>query len=335
MKIPKRSRGKPTADTNAKYKHDMIMFANALIEEQEKIDFKIGTRGWCYHLEGAGLITKGEFDTAVTAITALRKEKMIPIDFSAGDVKRKAHNIQKANRSIEDELDAWEYSMYEAARNYKPTILSDQTEIHIEVMVEKTDLVGLFMPICERYQLPITNIGGNADINSRVDAIRRCNEAQQDSKETVILYCGDHDPSGLQISSNLENNFKALEKGTGMDTGNIIIDVFGLTYDYIIENDLVWVENLDTGSSSKTKMGLENQRHPDHYKPYVQDYLAKYGARKVEANALLKDIPMARNLLEDNITKYIGEYALQEYKASLIGSRDELRKAFEKVWSAA
>ncbi len=41
---------------------------------------KIGARDWCYVLEVAGSLTKGEFDTAEKPISACRKDGHLPVD---------------------------------------------------------------------------------------------------------------------------------------------------------------------------------------------------------------------------------------------------------------
>ena len=63
----------------------------------------------------------------------------------------------------------------------------------------------------------------------------------------------------------------------------IISDRFGLNYNFIEANHLTWIDNLETSSGGD----LASTRHPDHSKPYVQDYLARFGGRKCEANALV------------------------------------------------
>jgi hypothetical protein len=61
------------------------------------------------------------------------------------------------------------------------------------------------------------------------------------------------------------------------------IERFGLNADFIDANNLTWIDNLETSSGRR----LDGDRHPDHYKPYVQDYLRRFGAKKSEANALV------------------------------------------------
>ncbi len=335
MQIPKRGRGRPKKGATFKYWRDMIKFTSELKQEQKKLDFKVGTRGWCYRLEGENLITKGEFNDAVNVITIARKAGLLPVDFSAIDPKRVAKNVVYFDgSSISAELEKWEDAMLESVDKYSPTLLKEDTNVYFEVMVEKSDLVGLFLPICKKYQIPITNIGGQPDINSRVAMMRRCKRERDSGRKVILLYCGDHDPSGLVIARTLKGNLKALQRATDVDPSFIELDIFGLTYEYIVEHELLWVDNLETGNKELNKrgIGLDHPKHPDHQKKYVQEYIKKYGARKVEANALMKDVKAARRLLEDTILKYISSYALYDYEKSLIDTRAELKKAVEKIW---
>lgn len=75
---------------------------------------------------------------------------------------------------------------------------------------------------------------------------------------------------------------------TTEDTGEFIDDEiinerFGLNYDFIEQAGLTWIDNLETGSGKN----LASPSHEDHFKSYVQDYIHRFGTRKVEANALV------------------------------------------------
>jgi hypothetical protein len=119
----------------------------------------------------------------------------------------------------------------------------------------------------------------------------------------VLLHCGDHDPGGVHISDFLRSNladvsvaaanwenrnnpdidYLSLREPWDPNAANLDIDRFGLNYDFIRAQRLTWIDNLETGSGGN----LADERHPDHEKPYVQNYLNEFGARKVEANALV------------------------------------------------
>ncbi len=336
--VPKRAAHRPTKASNNKYYRDCSSFAAMLIREQELIDFKMGSRDWCYHLEGKNIITKAEFDVGEKLITDMRKGGDLPLDFTIDDDSRAAVGVVIPDNDTETTLDDWKRGMMDSVDSHCPSLLSDQTGIHIELMVEKTGLRSLYAAMCKKYQIPITNGKGQSDINSRVDLMRRCHRANMQGKEVHLLYCGDFDPYGLVISSGLMDNLKTLTPATGIDPSFINIDVFGLTYDYIMKHNLVWVDNLFTASSKKTKMGLDNPKHPDHYKDYVQTYLKKYcdggkNPRKVEANALINDIAAGRKLLQDTIDKLVSPQQLIDYNESLLDSRHELKETFEKLWA--
>jgi hypothetical protein len=50
---------------------------------------------------------------------------------------------------------------------------------------------------------------------------------------------------------------------------------------------------------------LDDSEHADHYKDYVQDYLAEFGARKSEANALVVEPEIGRQLCRDAIMEHL------------------------------
>ncbi len=141
-------------------------------------------------------------------------------------------------------------------------------------------------------------------------------------KKCVLLYCGDHDPGGLQISGKLRKNLGDLAGAIGWNPDNLIIDRFGLNHDFISDHDLTWIDILETSSGKH----LDDPRHTDHKKAYVQDYLTKFGARKVEANALVVRSEAGRELCRQAILKYIDDDAPGVYEAKLAPRRDEVRR---------
>ncbi len=340
MTVPQRKLGRPNTAKEAKYNHDLNIFADALIKFQEGVDFKISARGWCYQLETFNAIDKSQFDLAESKINECRKNGLLSIDFTASDTRRAAELIPTRDSNKDITLDEWKSGMFESINSHTPHLLSDQTSIYIEVLVEKVDLKGLFKPVCKEYQIPITNVSGWSDINSRAELIERCNRAYNNNKEVHLLYCGDFDPGGLIISETFIKNLKDLEDATGTNTDFIHFHRFGLNYEYIIDNNLVWTDNLKTGNKAKNALPLDNPKHKNHFDKHIQDYLKRYcnggkKPRKVEANALLKNIPLARQLLQDAINKYINPIQLKNYKGSLIRSRLELKTAFSNLWDVS
>ena len=120
----------------------------------------------------------------------------------------------------------------------------------------------------------------------------------------MLLYCGDHDPGGLQISGQLRSNLAELSGAVGWSPERLKIDRFGLNKTFIEKQELTWIDNLRT-AKKKPPNDLADPKHPDHQKAYVQDYLRQFGPRKCEANALVTRQAAARQLCLDAITRYL------------------------------
>jgi hypothetical protein len=170
-------------------------------------------------------------------------------------------------------------------------------------------------------QHPITNVKGWNDINTRAATMRRFQEWEDRGNQCVLLYCGDHDPGGLAISSQIMSNLVDLSEAVGWDPTNLIIDRFGLNQDFIEANNLSWIDNLETSSGKR----LDDPSHPDHGRPYVRDYLRKFGAHEVEANALVVRPDEGRRLCHAAIRKYVPDGALTDYREALAVERRKVK----------
>jgi hypothetical protein len=148
-------------------------------------------------------------------------------------------------------------------------------------------------------------------------------------RRLVLLYCGDHDPAGLNISAALRNNLLDVRNVADVDFDPTPVEMirFGLNADQIESLGLPWIDGLVTGSGEN----LANPRHPDHFKPYVQDYLAAHGARKVEANALARVPAEAARLVEDAITAFIPRDWPERHEARLEPYRIAAHQAFQRL----
>ena len=311
-------------------------FADALQEQTPP--FTMSGRGWCYFLEGDRLINKDQFDRVENLINECRKTGLLPIDFTAQDAHREFQFSKKTDRNLEDPYDWSDRGLNLTSRwhvAYDPDVWKDQ-DYYIQMLVEKVDLVELFKPICEVFRIPIATGKGWSDIYQRGEMAERFQEMENDyGCKPVLLYCEDLDPAGLRMSDFLKKNFEDLKeaKMTMMDEPwdpeDLVVDRFGLNYDFIEEYNLTWIDNLITGS----KRNLASPTHPDHYKDYVQDYIKKYGERKVEANALTKrDVLVdARELCKDAVEAHLGPGSYFEFKDYTSDQRNEVYRILDEI----
>ena len=305
---------------------DLEDFSNVVQELSDDIGFKVSARGWAYILEGKRLINKNEFDKVATLINTCRKKGFLPIDFVAEEDARSFKGVERPNReSVVKFSKLYLDATKDAAEYYTPDWWTDET-YYIQMVVEKIDLVTLFQPVCEEYHIAIANAKGWSSILQRAEYARRFKDAENKGLNCVLLYCGDHDPDGLRISEFIRKNLEDVKDIVwsnglqGYNPKNLIIERFGLNYDFILDNNLTWIDNLITGSSKN----LADPKHRNFKMPYVQQYLKEIGERKCEANSIVTMPRAARQLVRGIIEEYLGQNARERFEAK----RDKVRNEF-------
>jgi hypothetical protein len=286
----------------------------------QRLDFQVSGRGWCYLLEEHGL-AKGDFNAAQRLINDCRKSGLLPLDICAEDGKREFDHLERIDTTTPEREARVIVDMVRLLpRRYTPVSFWEAQTHYVQMLVEKIDLRSLFSRVCSHYRVPLANAAGWADINSRAAMMRRFATWQERGKQCVLLYCGDHDPGGLNISGFLRANLADLSDAVGWSPDDLIIDRFGLNFDFIEAQGLTWIDNLETGSGGR----LDDPGHADHLKPYVQDYIRRFGVRKVEANALVTRPEAGRELCREAILRYVAENAPERYLEELKPLRDEV-----------
>lgn len=278
---------------------------------REEIGFSPSTRGWCYLAEEYFKLPKGDFDKFQALLVTYRKEGLLPLDIVAEDETRAWASVecideddithaQKVVRKLNETVDA-----------YSPISFWDDKPVYLQLWVEKIDLREMWKHIAAWYRIPIANAKGWSDLHCRAAMLKRFKQHARAGRKPVLLYCGDHDPVGLNMSECMMDNLVDMQHAVDWNPrGKLKIDRFGLNYDFIEEHRLSWINNLESGSGKN----LASPSHPDHAKAHVQQYLRKFGARKVEANALVVKPEVGKKLLLDTIAKYLDPNAPYAYE---------------------
>lgn len=326
--LPRRKRGAQSAEAKESFEQQVSEWCQEIIRIAETMDYKIGARDWCYVLEVAGSLTKGEFDTAEKLITACRKNGMLPVDICGNDNGRPTANLVHIDRtSVKQEAGDIIARIADAHLAYNPFSLWGNQEYYVQMAVEKMGIYSLFEKPTAEFDVPLVNIGGWADVNSRVAAMRRFAYWEARGKKCVLLPFVDHDPGGLRIADFLRKNLADLADAVGWSPDQLIIDRFGLKPDFIRRHRLTWIDNLETSSGER----LDDPDHNDHDKDYVQSYIKKFDVRKVEANALVVCPEAGRELCRQAILKYVSLDAVEEYRRRLAAEQNKVRLAVRRL----
>ena len=343
-----------------KREESLTAFAQALEELGSQAGFKISARGWAYQLEVERLINKSQFDLVEKIVNECRKEGYLPIDFTAEEEGRKFSGVETP--AVETPVEYMRQFLDGAMRcqEWYDVDWWEGEKYYIQMVVEKIDLKTLFEPVCEEYHIPIASSKGWSSMLQRAKYAERFKKAEDIGLKCALIYCGDFDPDGLRISDFLRKNIWDLRNivwddgSGGYDPGGkiyksvkkkgeksrivlisdepekLIVKRFGLNYDFIIENDLTWIDNLETGKKTLPN-DLSDPVHPNHYMPYVQEYLRNHGARKLEANAIVSIPDRARELCRNAIEEYVGLDALGRFEVKRQEIRDELSNFRERT----
>jgi len=330
VEIPKRGRGTLSAAAQVAYDASVQRFVDDLTAMADSLDFKMSARGWCYYLEGLGAIDKSEFSRAETVINDLRKSGGLPLDFTSEDSTRAPEGLHPyvSDRTPEEYARHLLKSVRDEAEFYTHRNFFAEQKYYVELLVEKGDLVGLFRPVCDEHMVSIASAKGWSDINSRANMMQRFDHYERLGCRPVLLYCGDHDPGGLHISDCLMSNLRDLSDAARWSPDNLIIDRFGLNYDFIEEHQLVWIDNL---ISSGGKDQSKPHKGKTEVAPHIRDYIARFGKRKVEANAMLSEVLLARQLCRDALAKYIDLAAVERFRAERKSHQDSIKKYIDEA----
>lgn len=76
---------------------------------------------------------------------------------------------------------------------------------YVEVMVEKQALEGVLIPVCSELDVPFTANKGYSSASAMYEASKRFLKRAQQGKEIYVLYLGDHDPSGIDMTRDVND----------------------------------------------------------------------------------------------------------------------------------
>ena len=342
--LPRLGSGRVSLQRRKEYEHEMTFFRQWMQQTVNNLGFSPGSRSWCYLFEDAHFIQKGEFSKATQWLSDARQnfnsegKPFIPSRLVANDEARAmtGYDAHDKEDTARDYINRQIHNMQKQARLWWPASFWKYQHTYPILWTEKADLVKLFEPAMHRAIKRFTGKGW-ADMNSRLNVVREVVWARENHLTPVILYCGDHDPVGLQISDKIRNNLRPIAKvllaeqdfnhnsvTARYDMEDLEIVRFGLNADFIEDNDLLWIDGLETSSGKD----LADQKHRDHNKPHVQDYLAEFGARKVEANALITRPEAAKQLITDVLDEYIDEEGIERWENE---NKEASKEATEKV----
>lgn len=210
-------------------KHRLKMI-NSIIKEYSDQGYKLTLRQLYYQLVSRDVIPNEQKEYAKLSIL-LREGRMGGVvDWNAIEDRLRVPKIPYYVSSIQNAIN-------DTISQYRIDRQSDQDN-YVEVWVEKDALSGVLYPITNKYHVRLMVNRGYSSVSAMYDAYCRFSSAINKGQNVIVLYLGDHDPSGLDMIRDIEERtYEFLNKHFEYPQEVFEIVPIGLTIDQIKKYD--------------------------------------------------------------------------------------------------
>lgn len=263
----------------------------AIVDEYKQQGYRMTLRQLYYQLVSRNVIenVQGNYQKISDLLKDARMTGLVDWNFIEDRVR--TPRIHGEFDGPADLLDA-------AIASYRRPRWLDQ-EHYVEVWVEKDALSGVLYPITDAYHVRLLVNRGYSSVSAMHDASLRFIEAVQHGKKCVLLYLGDHDPSGEDMVRDIRERLREFWAA-------VKVVKVALTMEQI----------------------EEHQPPPNPAKttdPRATGYIDLHGDQSWELDALRPDV------LEDILRDALDEYVDREKYDAVVATEDGEKVKLEKV----
>jgi hypothetical protein len=266
---------------------------NAIIEEYLAAGYTLTVRQLYYQLVARDIIPNNEKSYKQT--TSIVNDARIAglIDWDAIEDRTRAFISRSRWNKPQDILTA-------SARQYHTDPWKTQDR-RVFVVVEKEALVGVFENVCQQYDVPLLAARGYPSASVIREFAR--NEIEDSDKDIVILHFGDHDPSGIDMTRDLQDRF----------------DMFGWGAPFTLKRMALNYDQIEELRPPPNPAKTTDAR-------FVR-YRQRFGPSSWELDALPPDL--LSGMARDEIVRYIDKKAWEKWEKGLAADRRKMLKLVE------
>lgn len=183
----------------------IIKKANEIIDNYADQGFDLTLRQLYYQFVSRGLIPNSdrEYKRLGSIINDARLAGLIDWNH----ITDRTRNV-RANSHWEDPGEI----IHSAAHSFAVDKWKDQP-YRPEVWIEKDALVGVISDVCNRHDIPYFSCRGYTSQSEMWGAARRLLRHHDDGQEPLILHLGDHDPSGIDMTRDIDERLELFMGG--------------------------------------------------------------------------------------------------------------------------
>jgi hypothetical protein len=219
------------------------------------------------------------------------------------------HAIEDRTRTLRSSGPYWddmEQILRATPSAYSVDPWEDQ-DTRVEVWIEKDALLGVIEGVCNDLHVAYFSCRGYVSWSEMYVAAQRIHDRwQQENARTVILHLGDHDPSGVQMTEDIEDRLRRL----WVDEDVLEVHRIALTMDQVEQYD-----------PPPNPAKITDSR--------ATSYIAEYGHSSWELDALEPAVLAA--LIEDHVVGRRDEDLFEAAVRREEEGREDLRRRVESI----
>lgn len=276
---------------------DRIADCNDILDEYAGHGLRLTIRQLFYQLVSRAMIdnTMREYKKLVALCTKARE---------AGEMDWSAIEDRERKVLFPSHWSNLASILHTAQHAFRVDLWANQ-EYHVEVMLEKNALSGVLEDTCDDLDVRLIPNKGYPSASMMYGHAKRLYDKADNSKTPVILYLGDHDPSGLDMDRDLFSRLLTYSNGVYFEFHRIALTM----------------EQIHEYGPPPNPTKLTDSR--------AADYIAEHGYDSWELDAL--DPLVLRELVDDWVHDYRDQEQWDEDYAAQEADRTAL-KAFIEDW---
>lgn len=258
---------------------NLIEKINGVIEDYAAQGYSLTLRQCYYQLVARGIIPNNErsYKNTGNLINDARLAGLI--DWNA--IEDRTRNLRTLSHwgCPEDIIQA-------SASQYRKDLWENQ-DYHVEVWVEKEALANVVGRVADELDVPYFCCRGYVSQSEMWSAAQRFIRYQSQGKDVVLLHLGDHDPSGIDMSRDIETR----------------LDLFGVnSIGFAFRRIALNMEQIEQFSPPPNPAKLTDSR--------ASSYITQYGDESWELDAL--EPRVIHSLIERNVLEFRDEPTVRE-----------------------
>jgi len=282
-----------------------------LLEKYEALGIRVTLRQLYYRLVAANVIanTKQSYKWLSAVVSDARYAGLLDWDAIEDRVRQPwtPQDYKTMREALQLTMDTYRLKRWRGQRHY------------VEIWVEKDALASVLEPLAARFHVTLMVNRGYSSSSAMYESaqrlMRRCNlptwdghDPSKKSKRPVVLYFGDHDPSGINMIDDCRD--RLVEFG-----------VEGLAFKRIALS----YKQVESYACPPNPVKLTDSR--------AKGYIARWGRTCWELDAI--DPPEFHKLVAASIAPYLDQALMDKVKAAEEADKGKLKKAMDDLWPEA